>query len=66
MATQRDYQVGMQALAPIIQAAIKANVPAFMQGNVPQALVAQIEQQGVKAVVDAVDADRANIAKGQA
>ena len=34
MATSRDYQVGIAALAPIIAAAIKANVPSFMQDDV--------------------------------
>jgi hypothetical protein len=68
MATPRDYQVGTAALIPIVTAAIKANVPAFMQADVPQSLVAQIEAQGAKAVIDAVDKDRAAVeaAKGQA
>jgi hypothetical protein len=34
MATLRDYQVGTQALTIIIAAAIKANVPDFLQGSV--------------------------------
>ena len=58
-ATAPDYQVGAAALATVIAAAIKANVPAFLQGDVPAGLVAQIEQQGAKAVIDAVDAHRA-------
>jgi len=62
MATASDYQVGSAALAIVIQAAIKANVPDFLQGDVPPGLAAQIEQQGAKAVIDAVDAARA---KGQ-
>ena len=68
MATSRDYQVGTQALAVVIVAAIKANVPDFLQGDVPPGLVSQIEQQGAKAVIDAVDADRLKVdaAKGQA
>ena len=68
MATPRDYQVGAQALTVIIAAAIKANVPQFLQGDIPPGLVSQIEQQGAKAVIDAVDKDRAAVdaAKGQA
>ena len=58
-ATASDYQVGAAALAVVITAAIKANVPEFLQGDVPAGLVQQIEQQGAKAVIDAVDAHRA-------
>jgi hypothetical protein len=58
-ASAQDYQVGAAALASIIAAAIKANVPAFLQGDVPAGLAQQIEQQGAKAVIDAVDAHRA-------
>jgi hypothetical protein len=68
MATAQDYQVGTAALATVIAAAIKANVPEFLQGEVPSGLVVQIEQQGAKAVIDAVDATRtkANADKGLA
>lgn len=67
-ASAQDYQVGTAALAVVIAAAIKANVPEFLQGDVPAGLVQQIEQQGAKAVIDAVDAARAktDAAKGQA
>ena len=58
-ATASDYQVGTAALAAVIAAAIKASVPEFLQGDVPAGLVQQIEQQGAKAVIDAVDAHRA-------
>jgi hypothetical protein len=58
-ASTTDYQVGAAALATVIAAAIKANVPEFLQGDVPAGLVQQIEQQGAKAVIDAVDAHRA-------
>jgi hypothetical protein len=57
--TASDYQVGAAALAVVISAAIKANVPEFLQSDVPAGLVQQIEQQGAKAVIDAVDAHRA-------
>jgi hypothetical protein len=68
MATAQDYQVGTAALATVIAAAIKANVPEFLQGEVPSGLVVQIEQQGAKAVIDTVDAVRAkaNADKGSA
>ena len=59
MATQQDYQIGTVALAAVVTAAINANVPEWLQGNIPQSLVQQIEQQGAKAVIDAVDAARA-------
>jgi hypothetical protein len=36
-ATATDYQVGAAALAAVIAAAVKANVPAFLQGDVPAA-----------------------------
>jgi len=64
--TASDYQVGAAALAVVISAAIKANVPEFFQSDVPAGLVQQIEQQGAKAVIDAVDAHRAkqDAAKG--
>ncbi|HWX83943.1 MAG TPA: hypothetical protein VNZ48_10145 [Xanthobacteraceae bacterium] len=64
--TASDYQVGAAALAVVISAAIKANVPEFLQSDVPAGLVQQIEQQGAKAVIDAVDAHRAkqDAAKG--
>lgn len=58
-ATASDYQVGAAVLATVISAAIKANVPEFLQGDVPAGLVQHIEQQGAKAVIDAVDAHRA-------
>jgi hypothetical protein len=58
-ATATDYQVGAEALAAVIAAAIKVSVPEFLQGDVPAGLVQQIEQQGAKAVIDAVDAHRA-------
>lgn len=63
MATPQDYQIGTEALAAVIVAAIKANVPAFLMSQVEerQAMINQIEAQGAKAVIDAVDAARAKI-----
>jgi hypothetical protein len=58
-ASAQDYQVGAAALAAVITTAIKANVPEFLQSDVPAGLVQQIEQQGAKAVIDAVDVFRA-------
>lgn len=69
-ATPRDYQTATAALAAVIVAAIKANVPGFLMNEIQehQDLINQIEAQGGKAVVDAVDADRAKVeaAKGSA
>jgi hypothetical protein len=61
MATPQDYQIGTAALAAIIKAAIAANVPQFLMSEVAehQAMIDQIEAQGAKAVIDAVDAARA-------
>ena len=59
MATPQDYQIGAAALTVVIAAAIKANVPEFLQADVPAGLVQHIEEQGAKAVIDAVDAARA-------
>jgi hypothetical protein len=63
MADPKDYEVGTAALAVVIQAAIKANVPDFLMGQVKsrQAMIYHIEQQGAKAVIDAVDAARASV-----
>jgi hypothetical protein len=63
MATPQDYQIGTAALAAVIAAAIKANVPDFLMGQVTsrQAMIDHIEQQGAQAVIDAVDAARAKI-----
>ena len=58
MATADDYKVGTAALAVVIAQAIKDNVPEFFQSDVPQKLVPQIDAQGSKAVIDAVDAAR--------
>ncbi len=64
MATSVDYETGTIALASVIVEAIKANVPGWAEGMVAehQALISQIEAQGSKAVIDAVDAARAKVA----
>jgi hypothetical protein len=61
MATSQDYEIGAAALKTVVQAAIVANVPQWEQSAIPQALLLQIEAQGAKAVIDAVDAARAKI-----
>lgn len=57
MATPKDYQVATLALANIIAAAIRDKVPGFLQGEVKehQDMIDQIEKDGAKAVVDALD-----------
>lgn len=57
MATQADYDAGTAALAKIVAAAIKANVPALEQSMIPQALISAIEAQGAKAVIDSYEAN---------
>ena len=56
MRTSAEYAAGTKALAAVVQSAIIANVPEFERGAIPQALVAQIEQAGAKAAIDAADA----------
>jgi hypothetical protein len=61
-ATSQDYQVGAAALTSVVQAAVKAaNIPDFELGMLPAGFLAHIEQNGAKAVIDAVDAARAKI-----
>ena len=57
MATPKDYQVATLALANVINAAINANVPGFLKGEIAehQDMIDQIESSGARAVVDAVD-----------
>jgi hypothetical protein len=63
MATAQDYQIGQTALKVVVSAAISANVPQWEQSAIPQALLLQIEAQGAKAVIDAVDAERAKVSQ---
>jgi hypothetical protein len=58
-ATTKDYAVGTAAALKIIQADIAADVPQFFQSNIPAGALAQVAAQLAKAVVDAVDAERA-------
>ncbi len=59
MATQRDYQIGAAALQKIVQGDINQDVPALWRGMIPTHLATDLGTQGAKAVIDAVDADRA-------
>ena len=64
MATPKDYQVATLALANVIAAAIKTNIPEFLMGQVQehQNMIDQIESSGAKAVVDALDKYRQQLA----
>lgn len=66
MATPKDYAVGTAALAAVIDAAIKTNVPGFLLEKVKehQDMINQIESTGAKAVVDAVDKARQQVQQG--
>ena len=64
MATPKDYQVATQALAGVINKAISDNVPGFLKGEISehQDMINQIESDGAKAVVDALDKYRQQLA----
>ncbi len=64
MATPKDYQVATLALANVVAAAIRDKVPGFLQGEVQehQDMIDQIEKDGAKAVVDALDKYRQQLA----
>ena len=64
MASSQDYEIGTTALAAVIAQAIKDNVPEFLMRQVEahQNLISQIETQGAKAVIDAVDVERTKAA----
>jgi hypothetical protein len=68
MATADDYAIGTKALAVVVAAAIKKNVPESFSWAVKehQDIIDQFTKDGAKAVIDWVDAERANIAKGLA
>jgi tRNA nucleotidyltransferase (CCA-adding enzyme) len=59
MATAQDYQVGTAAAQTVIQADINQDVPVFFRGDIPAQMVAQIAASVAKAVIDAVDTERA-------
>ena len=63
MATTQDYQAGTAAAETVIEADIDQDVPSFFRGDISTAMIAQIAASVAKAVIDAVDAERANAAK---
>ena len=63
MATTQDYQVGTAAAETAIEADIDQDVPSFFRSDISTAMIAQIAASIAKAVIDAVDAERANAAK---
>lgn len=65
MATTAEYSIAAAAVMKIVLADIKQDVPAMFQNQIPTSLMSQFAADAAKAAIDAVDADRANIAKGQ-
>ena len=65
MATTAEYQLAAAAVMKLIVADIKQDVPAMFQSEIPTSLLSKAAADFGKAAVDAVDADRANTAKGQ-
>jgi len=65
MATQAEYSAAANAILKIIKADVAA-LPGWEQGMVPEQFEAPLAGAAAKAAVDAVDAYRANEAKGQA
>ena len=59
MATARDYQTGAIAALVIVNADIAKDVPSFFQDEISAAEKQQIAAEVAKAVIDAVDKDRA-------
>ncbi len=66
MATTTEYQLAAAAILKIVQADIQKTVPSVFQDEIPQGAVSQFAADAAKAAIDAVDAARANVAKGQA
>ena len=59
MATAQDYQVGTAAAQTVIQTDINQDVPVFFRGEISAEMVAQIAASVAKAVINAVDTERA-------
>ena len=59
MATARDYQTGAIAALVVVNADIAKDVPSFFQDEISAAEKQQIAAEVAKAVIDAVDKDRA-------
>jgi hypothetical protein len=66
MATANDYQAGATAAQSVIEADIDQDVPFFFRDDISTAMIVQIAGSIAKAVIDAVDAERAkaNAEKG--
>lgn len=60
MATPLEYQLGMQALQKAINAVLEQKGLSWIEQEQSD-LVAQFSQQGSRAVIDAVDAQRKKI-----
>lgn len=61
MATAKDYQVGAATAQALIEADIAKDVPSFFRGEIPADMPATLGAAVAKAVIDAVDAERAKI-----
>jgi hypothetical protein len=59
MATANDYRAGAAAAQTVIEADIDQDVPFFFRDEISTAMVVQIAGSVAKAVIDAVDAERA-------
>ena len=59
MATARDYETGSIAALTVVNADIAKDVPSFFQDEISSAQRQQIAAEVAKAVIDAVDKDRA-------
>jgi hypothetical protein len=66
MATSRDYAIGAAAAIKVAQADIDQAVPSFFRAEIPASDVAKLAADTARAVIDAVDADRAKRAADEA
>ena len=65
MATTAEYALATAAATAELTKFIEQKVPSFEQG-MAESFLSQCMPAAVKAAIDAVDAARANVAKGQA
>ena len=61
MASTKDYQIGSATAQALIEADINKDVPAFFRGEIPPDMPATLGAAVAKAVIDAVDAERAKV-----
>jgi len=59
MATAADYSAGSKAAAVVLQSDLTQLVPSWAQGMIPAGTAEQLAPAIAKAVIDAVDAERA-------